>query len=302
MSITSFHKDVIKYAKRAKELPFYTNRKGKQPRFLQGAYRFNIIYKYMRKHLLNGAKWIDFGPYPGHYQAFIEDVTGTKCRWAGLGFDKKLKDYFKGHEFYNMDFEKPVKKNAKLREKNDISTGFNIIEHLNYPNRMLDQMNYCTKMDGLCIVVTDNISKFWGVLSMVFKGGSPLDHLINSCIFYNGVFRPHVRLYSKKELEFLLNYSGFKVIDHYYFDIRSMQYANRKLKRKPTNVMGKVQDFVNALVPHFRDHQIIIGKKVVAFDELDKLRPLPTDNEEEIWKVRNKWWKRPIFKKTGWKG
>ena len=49
---------------------------------------------------------------------------------------------------------------------------------------------------------------------MIIRGESPNVNFILSSKFYIGNNRPHHREYSKSELKFLLEYSGFEILEH----------------------------------------------------------------------------------------
>ena len=69
---------------------------------------------------------------------------------------------------------------------------------------------------------------------MIIKGESPNVNFILSSKFYIGNNRPHHREYSKSELKFLLEYSGFEILEHEFFDREQGDYhiKNKKIIKK----------------------------------------------------------------------
>ena len=74
---------------------------------------------------------------------------------------------------------------------------------------------------------------------------------------------------SKTVLFFLLNYSGFKVIEHNFFNLRARQYKLNKnvLVRNQTSLKGRILEFIENIFPFYKDHHFIVAKKVVSFDD-----------------------------------
>ena len=171
---------------------------------------------------------------------------------------------------------------------------------MEYPNKLLDNINYFTKNGGILMLTTDNISTIKSISRMIFGGRSPNESLIKSKIFYSGEWRPHVRIFSKDELCFLLNYSGFKVIKHDYFNLRAREYKTKegKLVRNKKSFKGKVLEYIENLFPFYRDHNFIVAEKVVDYDELDSVRMLPTDSTDEWISYRYNIDKYEIFDRT----
>ena len=150
------------------------------------------------------------------------------------------------------------------------------------------------------MLTTDNISTLKNILRMIVGGKSPNEGLIKSKIFYNGEWRPHVRIFSKDELFFLLNYSGFKVIEHSYFNLRAREYKlnNKELVRNRRSFKGRVLEFIEYIFPFYRDHHFIVAKKVVKYGDLDAIRMLPTSSTDEWISYRYNMNKYEIFNKT----
>jgi SAM-dependent methyltransferase len=257
----------------------------------------NILKKYKSKDIKE--KCIDFGSYPGQLQEIIFAFLKVKFDLSGLHFDKSFKDHFSNYKIYDFDFEKSIPNDyQKSKEIYNLATSFNTIEHMEYPNKLLDNINYFTKIGGHLILTTDNISTLRNIRRMILGGKSPNENLIKSKLFYHGEWRAHVRILSKDELFFLLNHSGFKVIEHINFNLRAREYSsiNGRLIRKRLSFKSRILETIENLFPIYRDHHLVVAKKVINFDELNNLRMVPTNSTDEWISYRYK--KFEIFDKT----
>ena len=288
------------------DLPFFSDLKLKSLGFTfveSNVYRYSIILKKLSQYVNNNqSRCIDFGSYPGQLQELIFNVFKNKFDLSGLHFSDAFKKYFSKYKIFDFDFEQSVEEFdfSNIKESYDLSTSFNIIEHMEYPNKLLDNINYFTKNGGILMLSTDNISTIKNIFRMIKGGKSPNESLIKSKIFYNGDWRPHIRLFSRDELYFLLNYSGFKIIDHSYFNLRAREYKFIKGKpvRNKKSFRGKILEFLENLFPFFRDHNFIVAKKIVDYDELDNIRMLPTDDTDEWISYRYNTEMYEIFNRT----
>jgi len=286
------------------DLPFFSDLKLRKLGFTfvgSNIYRYALILNKLKKHLNVKKKCIDFGSYPGQMQEIIYGVFNVKFDLSGLHFGNDFKSYFKKYTILDFDFEnEPEEIYKNTKESYDIATSFNIIEHMEYPNKLLDSINFYTKKDGLLMLTTDNISTLKNIKRMLISGKSPNESLIKSKIFYNGEWRPHVRIFSKDELEFLLNYSGFQIMEHSYFNLRAREYRieDNNIIRKKLSFKASILEFIENYIPFFRDHHFIIAKKTVDYDELNDIRMLPTNSTDKWISYRYDMDKYDIFKKT----
>ena len=112
---------------------------------------------------------------------------------------------------------------------------------------------------------------------------------------YTGNHRPHHKEFSKEELEFILKHCGFKVIKHEYFDRKQGDYfidkeknsiRKHKIKKKLKNIIYEFIKNTGFLIPHLRNHHIILAKKVKDIDEVAKNRRT-TSSREDWLKIRS---------------
>ena len=93
----------------------------------------------------------------------------------------------------------------------------------------------------------------------------------------------------KDELKFLLQRSGFEVIKHEYFDRKQGDYfiekrtnsiKKHKLKKNLKNLVFELIKNTGFLIPHLRNHHIVLAKKVKDVEEVMKNRVVTTSNKE----------------------
>ena len=168
------------------------------------------------------------------------------------------------------------------------------IEHLVNPIFCLDQINKSLKIDGYLLITTDNITNFLYIADMLRKGTSPNVHPILSSMVYRGNQRPHHKEFSKEELIFILKRCGFEVIRHEYFDRKQGDYfidkeknsiKKHKIKKKLKNILYELIKNTGFLIPHLRNHHIILAKKIKNIDEVIKNRKI-THSKKEFLEIR----------------
>ena len=98
------------------------------------------------------------------------------------------------------------------------------------------------------------------------------------------------------ELEKLLDWSGFKVIEHKFYESKFGHYLNASKKNTNKNISlnykGKLMEiikiiFIN-LFNNLKDNHIIICKKVKNYENDSENTPLLTENFEEWLNLRKK--------------
>jgi len=279
--------------------------KGKNS-FLISYKRFYKVFTYIldiENELPKSVKVADVGAWPGNMIKLIKDLFKdrlSECTAVGLNFDKKFVDQLKKDNVNcistEMDPSFPhSKKSIDWEIKNyDLTLLLDTIEHLVEPNYCLDQINKSLKMNGYLIITTDNITNFLYIQDMLRKGKSPnVPYLLSSKV-YIGDWRPHNREFSKEELSFLLEYSGFEIIKHEYFDRKQTEYKFNSSKSKIVDHKIKwgikygiflAIKYLAFCIPHLRNHQILLAKKVKEINDIQKIRH-KTNSVEEWLEIR----------------
>lgn len=96
--------------------------------------------------------------------------------------------------------------NVALQPKSyDVVTLIGVIEHLDNPQSVIDNVNRVIKLNGVLIILTENVESF---LSKVLKSK------------WNGYMPPeHLSYFSKKSIQYLIQSRGFRLVN--YIEIRS---------------------------------------------------------------------------------
>mgnify|MGYP006190855125 CR=1 FL=1 len=129
---------------------------------------------------------------------------------------------------------------------------------------------------------------------MFFKGESPNLHPMQSSVFYKGPWRPHHKEFSYTELLFYLNYSGFEIIRHEYFERKQGDYYINKNnlifeKSRLTGIKGLIQKATVNVLKHLKDHHIILARKHVDYTTQSKNRPKETTSVDKWLQLRKEY-------------
>ena len=120
-------------------------------------------------------------------------------------------------------------------------------------------------------------------------------HPVLSSMVCRGNHRPHHKEYCKDELRVILERCGFEVIKHEYFDRKQGYYfidqekkiiSQHKVKKTPKSLLHNLIKNMGFLIPHLRNHHILLARKTKNIEEVIKNR-LVTDSKEEWLNIRN---------------
>lgn len=290
-----FEKFVLNYAPFKWELNNFDDR----PRF-KGKHSFLISYKRFYKVFLyildfmskfnSETKILDVGSYPGNMiklsnNLFKDKLSEYAC--IGLSYDDKFIEGVKDFNVkcINSEIDPSFPSAKEVRDwgiKNyDLAYLLDTIEHLVEPSFCLDQINKSLKKNGYLIITTDNITNFLYIQDMLRKGRSPNVPFLLSSKVYQGDWRPHNREYSKEELAYLLEYSGFKIIKHEYFDRQQSEYKFNSSKTKIVSHNIKwglkhglflAAKYLAYCIPHLRNHHVLLAQKTHNIEEIGNVR------------------------------
>ncbi len=278
--------------------------KGKHS-FISNFIRFYKVFLYLEKVKEKNSKKLkilDIGAYPGNMVKMSNMIFENISEYCavGLDIDKKFIEKMKEYNVRCIDTEidpqfPDAKKIVNWEVKDfDICFLLDTIEHLVDPIYCLDQINKSLKINGFLLITTDNITNFLYVADMLRKGRSPNVHPVLSSMVYRGNHRPHHKEFSKEELEFMLNRCGYKIIEHEYFDRKQGDYfidsknnsiKKHKIKKSLKNILFELIKNTGFIIPHLRNHQILLAQKVKSNEEVIKKRTITT-SKEEWFKIR----------------
>ena len=273
--------------------------------FISSFIRFYKVFIYLndlKKKNLNNPKILDVGAFPGNMVKLSNKIFDNISEYCAIGLDleknfiEKMKEFNVNCVDTELDPKFPeAKKIVEWEVKNfDLCFLLDTIEHLVDPIFCLDQINKSLKMNGKLLITTDNITNFLYIADMLRKGKSPNVHPVLSSMIYRGNHRPHHKEFSREELEFILDRCGFEIIKHEYFDRKQGDFfidkksntiKKHKIKKKLKNIIFELIKNTGFLIPHLRNHHILIVKKVKNTDEVIKDRSVTTSKEEWL-KIR----------------
>ncbi|MEI6300049.1 MAG: methyltransferase domain-containing protein [Betaproteobacteria bacterium] len=242
---------------------------------------------------------MDIGSYPGSFIKIIRKFLGNDVEYAGigLGFSDEYKSEMHklGGKLFETELDPDFIQAKLVRDWPfsgiDCCMFLDVIEHLVNPVDCLDRINKALRMGGKLIITTDNITALGCIVPMLRRGESPNIHPLRSQLFYRGDWRPHFKEFSRAELIFFLEYCGFRLIEHRYFEREQGDYyfdGKGRVRRRSRyrGLKGLIRKMLFRYIPHLRDHQILIAEKIFEFSDQALIRPTPTSDLNEWSRLR----------------
>ena len=305
MKNTKYDDLVLNYVPFPWEIEAYDNRvltEGMHS-FIRNYVRYSYVFNYLNDliDVDSDCTVIDVGSFPGSMIRLLEYLfKDTKGDFSyigiGLGFTEDYKEKMTElnaqliETELDPDFINPAEKKEWSVHDYDLVLFLDAIEHLTNPINCLDDINKSLKLNGNLIITTDNICTLGNTFRMLTKGSSPNLHPLLTSNFYRGDWRPHFKEFSKNELEFYLDYCGYEVISHEYFERRQGDYylnSKKKIVRRGKYSIKRIlRALIVYLVPHLRSHQILHARKIKNYDELVSCRPVSTTDKKEWMQLR----------------
>jgi SAM-dependent methyltransferase len=261
--------------------------------------RFWKIVNALRETVPDFRNVVDVGPFPGSMIKILRHHFSQDFNyWAvGLGLSE---DYCRameglGGSCFETELDPEFVAAASVHtwpmHDADCVLLLDVIEHLTNPIHCLDAINRSLGMGGVLLLTTDNLTSFANVYQMARRGHSPNIHPVRSSLFYRGEWRPHFREFSADELQFFLEYSGFSVKRHEYFERQQGDFyldgeGRARDRGRYRGIKGAVQKAILRSKPHLMDHQIIIATKIMEADDMEARRPRPTKSTAEWMEMR----------------
>jgi SAM-dependent methyltransferase len=264
--------------------------------------RFELIMEAISMYSTSAEKILDVGVYPGTlpqlYHEYCPGPGNYKYYGVGLDFSQEYREKMEGYgvELLECDLEPRLYLNGGRatsipidKETVDTIIFTDVIEHFYDPFHPLQEINRVSKLGAVMILTTDNLTRFGSLLSFI-RGNSCNVPLIEGNLFYTGDWRPHFREYARDELYQLLQWAGFEVIEHKFYESEFGQYSvvdGRLVKNDPhkLSLIGKLKKLVRntaiKFVPHLRDNHIIVAKKLKSYEEMLATTPKLTSQTDE---------------------
>ncbi len=156
--------------------------------------RFELVVAYLRKEWLGkkDLQVLDVGCGDGVYEKLLDNDILQKNTFFGLDISdlqrEKSRSVFK--EVKGIDFEKDDIPYEEGRFDYVICS--EVVEHLFYPEKILNEIKRVLKPGGILVFTTPNLASLQIRLAMMFWGTSPcLDYREN---------KQHIRFYTKKTI------------------------------------------------------------------------------------------------------
>ena len=162
----------------------------------------NRRFKFLKKYL-KGNSLLDFGSGSGNFLKLAFDIT-TDC--AGCELDYSLDDFYKER---NLRVEHSL---DKFSQTFDRITMFHVLEHLENPKEILEQLKEKLNKNGEIIIEVPNSDD---ALLTLYKNDAFKNFTYWSC---------HLFAYNHKNLKILLEQTGFKIKKYKY--IQRFPYTN----------------------------------------------------------------------------
>ena len=201
---------------------------------------------------------LDVGFFPGLVGQALRN-HGFHGRLDGLGLlNGQPAENFKptyNHLFiHELDpFHGPVGP-FNLGQSYDLILGLEIVEHLLDPFPFFRLLASHLSERGVALVSTPNVSSF-GALCRLMRGRSNYESIERWLELGKSEWRPHVRLYDRRELIDLGQRHGLSTIAHRYVTTQALSYERH---RGPAWFARRL---ASALVPWFREDQFICYRR-----------------------------------------
>lgn len=163
---------------------------------------------------------LELGSASGYLSGYMEQKLA--CRVTGLEFDPNATKIAaeRTTEVHTVDLDaENVLDVAKNSAPYDVFLAAAILEHLKYPERLLQSARELLTDDALIIVSLPNIA-YWQIRLMLLRGKFDYED-------YGVMDRTHLKLYTRKTGQELLEQNGYQVINFETAGSMIQQIANR---------------------------------------------------------------------------
>lgn len=172
------------------------------------------------RQIPGNSRVLELGSASGYLSGYMEQKLA--CRVTGLEFDPNATKIAaeRTTEVHTVDLDaENVLDVAKNSAPYDVFLAAAILEHLKYPERLLQSARELLTDDALIIVSLPNIA-YWQMRLMLLSGKFDYED-------YGVMDRTHLKLYTRKTGQELLEQNGYQVINFETAGSMIQQIANR---------------------------------------------------------------------------
>jgi SAM-dependent methyltransferase len=251
----------------------------KEPSFLVSqAHRIWLTTSLVDSHLkrLNAKNFLDLGSFPffaslvlRDYFGFNGDITVTtniELSEEGYAFLKS-----RNISIQKLDLDPlvsdPESSAARLPASLnfpdgsfDVILSSHVIEHLYHPKKMISECARLLRPDGCIVVTTDNAMMVDVFANYIGGYGYTFEPVQHTAAMHFDFWRGHVRFFTSKDLQILLENSGFSVVDvdyfHCFYDVLFDEYF-----KSPSPRLAGWKIRMLAETPWLRNDVAVVARK-----------------------------------------
>ncbi len=164
----------------------------------------NDAHSILMRLIPGGSRVLELGCASGYLSGYMEQALG--CRVTGLEFDPAATVIAatRCSEVYTVDLDAPDALQAAYHSAPyDVLLAAAVLEHLKYPQRLLQEAHQLLKPDGIIIVSLPNIAH-WSIRLKLLRGIFDYED-------YGIMDRTHLALYTLKTGRGLIEAQGYNV-------------------------------------------------------------------------------------------
>jgi SAM-dependent methyltransferase len=233
-----------------------------------GRGRFRIVLDRLAPLLRRGGALCDVGAYPGTALRLARTLPGggaVAMTGVGLGFAEDFRAAMStlSVDLHELEFDVRLPPSGAehiltcpvraLGGPFDICLCTEVLEHQVHPASLLLGLSRLTRPGGVVLLTTNSVS-FVGDIAKLAAGRHNVEALERSHVLCDSDWRPHIRLYTRTEVENLVGRAGFEVIDARYFDNGNVYAGPKGLG------IGALRALAGRLA-HLRSHVLVVARR-----------------------------------------
>lgn len=165
-------------------------------RFLEASNTLSEVIKTVHNKTGKKVKVLDIGVGDGVYEGIIFDEVSEFCDFYGVDLSgkqiKRASKYLKEGKAVDLDTEKlPYKK-----ETFDIVLISEVLEHVFFPEKMIDEAKRVLKKGGYFVMTYPNVGALQIRMSLFFSGNNPMVNYSSN--------KEHIRFYRDRDMDSLV--------------------------------------------------------------------------------------------------